>query len=284
MIKAVIFDMDGTIADTLKSIADCSNEILEKHNLEKRDIERYKYYLGGGFSEMFKRIFKDMNIENEELLIKLYGEMIELYNKRMLETTALYDGIRELLTELKERGIKLAVFTNKNHNSAVKILSNVFGKEYFDAIEGFRPGRSPKPDIEGIEDIMTELSLNSEEILYVGDSKYVTTETTKLLKKKKKKCNIITVHLGNGSSLAAVKEGKCVDTSMGMTPLAGVVMGTRSGDIDPAIHLYLHKTKGLSSQEINTLLNKKSGFKGICGVNDMRDMQRDRKSVVRDRV
>lgn len=170
MIKAVIFDMDGTIADTLKSIADCSNEILEKHNLEKRDIERYKYYLGGGFSEMFKRIFKDMNIENEELLIKLYGEMIELYNKRMLETTALYDGIRELLTELKERGIKLAVFTNKNHNSAVKILSNVFGKEYFDAIEGFRPGRSPKPDIEGIEDIMTELSLNSEEILYVGDS------------------------------------------------------------------------------------------------------------------
>ena len=111
-----------------------------------------------------------MNIENEELLIKLYGEMIELYNKRMLETTALYDGIRELLTELKERGIKLAVFTNKNHNSAVKILSNVFGKEYFDAIEGFRPGRSPKPDIEGIEDIMTELSLNSEEILYVGDS------------------------------------------------------------------------------------------------------------------
>ena len=119
---------------------------------------------------MFKRIFKDMNIENEELLIKLYGEMIELYNKRMLETTALYDGIRELLTELKERGIKLAVFTNKNHNSAVKILSNVFGKEYFDAIEGFRPGRSPKPDIEGIEDIMTELSLNSEEILYVGDS------------------------------------------------------------------------------------------------------------------
>ena len=71
MIKAVIFDMDGTIADTLKSIADCSNEILEKHNLEKRDIERYKYYLGGGFSEMFKRIFKDMNIENEELLIQL---------------------------------------------------------------------------------------------------------------------------------------------------------------------------------------------------------------------
>ena len=170
MIKAVIFDMDGTIADTLKSIADCSNEILEKHNLEERNIEKYKYYLDDGFSEMFKRIFKNMNIKNKELLIKLYGEMIELYNKRMLETTALYDGIRELLTELKERGIKLAVFTNKNHNSAVKILSNVFGKEYFDAIEGFRPGRSPKPDIEGIEDIMTELSLNSEEILYVGDS------------------------------------------------------------------------------------------------------------------
>ncbi len=102
--------------------------------------------------------------------------------------------------------------------------------------------------------------------------KYVAAETAKLLGKKKEQCNIITVHLGNGSSLAAVKEGKCVDTSMGMTPLAGVVMGTRSGDIDPAIHLYLHETKGLSFREIDTLLNKKSGFKGICGVNDMRDI------------
>ncbi len=102
--------------------------------------------------------------------------------------------------------------------------------------------------------------------------KYVAAETAKLLGKNKEDCNIITVHLGNGSSLAAVKAGKCIDTSMGMTPLAGVVMGTRSGDIDPAIQLYLHRTKGLSFEEIDTLLNKQSGFKGICGVNDMRDI------------
>ena len=84
--------------------------------------------------------------------------------------------------------------------------------------------------------------------------------------------NCITCHLGNGSSIAAVANGKCVDTSMGMTPLAGVVMGTRCGDIDPAIAVFIAEHKGLTLAEVDNLLNKQSGFKGICGQNDMRDI------------
>ncbi|MCD6183969.1 MAG: acetate kinase [Thermovirga sp.] len=82
--------------------------------------------------------------------------------------------------------------------------------------------------------------------------------------------NLITIHLGNGSSMAAIKNGKCVDTSMGMTPLAGLIMGTRSGDIDPGLHFFLADYLKMSLNDINDLLNKNSGLKGLCGTNDMR--------------
>jgi len=86
--------------------------------------------------------------------------------------------------------------------------------------------------------------------------------------------NAITLHLGNGCSMAAVKNGKCIDTSMGMTPLAGLMMGTRAGDIDPAIIFHLAAEKGLRVDQIADLLNKESGLKGISGSNDMRDIRR----------
>jgi acetate kinase len=84
---------------------------------------------------------------------------------------------------------------------------------------------------------------------------------------------LITLHLGNGASAAAIKHGKSVDTSMGLTPLEGLIMGTRSGDIDPAIPFYLEKEANLTINEIDELLNKQSGLKGICGANDMREIQ-----------
>lgn len=85
--------------------------------------------------------------------------------------------------------------------------------------------------------------------------------------------NQITLHLGNGASCAAIKAGQPIDTSMGMTPLAGLVMGTRSGDIDPGIVFHLHRTAGMSIDEIDSLLNKQSGVKGISGVNDFRELR-----------
>ena len=102
--------------------------------------------------------------------------------------------------------------------------------------------------------------------------RFVCETAAEFLGKKVESFNAITCHLGNGCSISAVKNGKCVDTSMGMTPLAGVMMGTRCGDIDPAIHAYLGEHKGLGLQEIDALLNKESGLKGVCGMNDMRDL------------
>jgi acetate kinase len=90
---------------------------------------------------------------------------------------------------------------------------------------------------------------------------------------KKEDTRVITCHLGNGSSLSAVKGGKCVDTSMGLTPLEGVPMGTRCGSIDPAIIPFLMERTGMSAQEIDTYMNKKSGMLGVSGVSsDFRDL------------
>ena len=86
--------------------------------------------------------------------------------------------------------------------------------------------------------------------------------------------NLVTLHLGNGASVAAVAGGRCIDTSMGMTPLEGLVMGTRSGDLDPAVVVYLHREAGLSVDDIDDLLNKRSGMLGLAGANDMREVDR----------
>ena len=84
--------------------------------------------------------------------------------------------------------------------------------------------------------------------------------------------DLITIHLGNGASMAAIKKGRSMDTTMGMTPLAGLVMGTRCGDVDPALPFFLADHLGMSLKEIDALLNKESGLKGICGSNDMREV------------
>ncbi|PXF58163.1 MAG: acetate kinase [Deltaproteobacteria bacterium] len=101
---------------------------------------------------------------------------------------------------------------------------------------------------------------------------YVSERAAEYLGRPLTELNLITIHVGNGASMAAIKNGKSVDTSMGMTPLAGLVMGTRSGDLDPALPFFMGDHLGMSFQEIDWLLNKESGLKGLCGTNDMREV------------
>lgn len=100
--------------------------------------------------------------------------------------------------------------------------------------------------------------------------KFVAEEAAKIIGKKSK---IITCHIGSGASITAVKDGVCIDTSMGMTPLAGIVMDTRCGDIDPYIPLYIMKTQNLSANEVNEMMNKQSGKTGLTGYSDSRDFE-----------
>lgn len=104
--------------------------------------------------------------------------------------------------------------------------------------------------------------------------KYVSAKVAEVMGKNIEDLKIITCHLGNGASIAAIKDGKCLDTSMGFTPLDGLVMGSRCGSIDPAVVTYLIDELGYTAQEVNTLMNKKSGILGVSGVtSDFRDVE-----------
>jgi acetate kinase len=103
---------------------------------------------------------------------------------------------------------------------------------------------------------------------------YVSRKAAEHLGRPPEELNLVTLHLGNGASVAAVAGGRCIDTSMGLTPLEGLVMGTRSGDLDPAVVFYLHREAGLSVDDIDDLLNKRSGMLGLAGANDMREVGR----------
>jgi len=101
---------------------------------------------------------------------------------------------------------------------------------------------------------------------------YIAQEAAKQLGKKLQQCNFITLHLGNGSSACAIKNGKSIDTSMGFTPLEGLMMGTRCGDIDGSLVYYLEEKLDCTRKEIYNILNKQSGFKGLCGTSDLREV------------
>lgn len=102
--------------------------------------------------------------------------------------------------------------------------------------------------------------------------KFVASECARLMGRPLEELNLISIHLGNGCSMTAVKNGKSVDTTLGLTPLEGLVMGTRSGDVDPAIHSFLARNCNMDIEAIDKMLNKDSGLKGLCGLNDMRDI------------
>jgi acetate kinase len=104
--------------------------------------------------------------------------------------------------------------------------------------------------------------------------RYVSRRAAELLGKAPEEVDVIVLHLGNGASATAVAGGRSVDTSMGLTPLEGLVMGTRSGDVDPALSAYLERVAGLGAQDVEAALNKESGLLALAGSNDMRDVLR----------
>jgi acetate kinase len=105
---------------------------------------------------------------------------------------------------------------------------------------------------------------------------YVSRAAAELVGRDLAELNQIVLHLGNGCSASAVRGGVAIETSMGLTPLQGLVMGTRSGDVDPGLHTFLHNELGMTIAEIDTLLNKQSGLKGLAGVNDFRELEQRR--------
>ena len=167
--KAVIFDLDGTLLDTIDDIADSMNSVLAKYGLPQHSVEKYKKFVGDGAANLVIRAVAGIR-SAEDKLSRLETEYRAEYLKRQSDKTIPYDGIPELLSTLAERGVKLAVLSNKPHAATLEVMAHYFPNISFSALIGQRPGYPIKPDPAGVLEILDILELPGEEVLYIGDT------------------------------------------------------------------------------------------------------------------
>lgn len=170
MKKAVIFDLDGTLSDSIASIKYCCDRALEPFGYGPFPESDYKYFVGDGAANLVKRALKAGG--DQELVH--FREAFALYQKYFaadcMYQVKPYEGIPELLAALKERGLKIAVLSNKPHDQTIDVVETLFGKGYFDVLQGQKEGLPIKPDPSGVFAILEQLGLKAEDILYLGDT------------------------------------------------------------------------------------------------------------------
>lgn len=165
--KAVIFDLDGTLLNTLSDLADSANHVLSELSLPTHDYESYKYFVGNGIPKLIERCLPADRQELHSKALSMFSEYYALHSK---DKTAPYDDIKELLYSLSEKGLKLGVITNKAHGIAVKVVEEYFGKDIFGRIRGLDDSIKAKPDPSGALSVMEGLGVTPTEVLYIGDS------------------------------------------------------------------------------------------------------------------
>ena len=167
MYKGVIFDLDGTLLNTLEDLAAAGNYALEKQGLPVHEIERYRYFVGNGIPKLIERIMPQGSSDTQ--LEKTYELFSQYYEAHKCDKTAPYKGTTELLDNIRAKGIKTAVVTNNAHQFAVEIVKSYFGNR-FEMVIGQSDGRPKKPDPVSVLEIQQAWGFEKKDILYVGDS------------------------------------------------------------------------------------------------------------------
>ena len=170
MKKAVIFDLDGTLADTLTTIAYFANQALETYGFSAIPKEKYRYMVGNGAKILVQRMLHENGDDSPESFAKVYPLYNQTYDDNFLYLTAPYEGIPEILAKLKDAGVKMAVLSNKPHSTTSKVVQALFGDDTFDLVWGQKEGVPLKPDPAALFGIMKELGVTAEETVYVGDT------------------------------------------------------------------------------------------------------------------
>ena len=168
MKKAVIFDLDGTLLNTIDDLGNSVNYVLEKHNYPTFSIEEYKYKVGNGMRKLIERSLPKSE-QTDETIEQVLAEFMAYYGEHKMDKTAPYDNIEQLLKTLKQKGIKTAVVTNKAHISAKPLMDEVF-PDLFDAVIGQKEGVPTKPDPTSVFAVLKKLGVSADECLYLGDS------------------------------------------------------------------------------------------------------------------
>lgn len=169
MIKLIIFDLDGTLLNTLEDLADSANYILQQHHYPTHPVEAYRYFVGNGIPKLIERILPEDKKRGSEYDLCL-KEFLEYYQKHMADKTHPYKGITEVLEHFQSRGIKLAVATNKVHTAVAPLMSDYFPTIRFDVMMGQRSGVPVKPDPQIVYDIMKEAGCGAQDTFYAGDT------------------------------------------------------------------------------------------------------------------
>ena len=168
--KCCIFDLDGTLINSIKAMTYSVNLTLKENNLGSIDDDNCKVFVGDGYKKLIERAL--IYCGDKEL--KYYDESLVLYQKyfkeHCLHGVKAYDGIKDMLSELKKRNIKIAVLSNKPHERTLDNVNAIFGENYFNRVYGERENIKIKPDPEGALLIAKELGVSPEECLYFGDT------------------------------------------------------------------------------------------------------------------
>lgn len=165
--ELVVFDLDGTLINSLPDISAAANKMLSKYGKSVHTVDEYKFFVGNGSKKLVERILPDFTEEQQAESLAIYKN---LYQQNLVVNTAPYPGIRELLLVLKAKGIKIGVCTNKHYSAVNEILRKVFPEIEFDAVAGERTGIPKKPDPANVNNIINELGIDKSKAVYVGDS------------------------------------------------------------------------------------------------------------------
>lgn len=167
-IKAVLFDLDGTLLNTIDDLGDAANYMLTQFGYPTHDIESYKYRVGNGMRKLMERSLPDGK-NSEDEIDRAMEIFMPYYNRHSLDKTRPYEGMHELIETLRKSGIKTAVVTNKAEQSAVGIIKR-FYDGCFDVVIGQRDNMPTKPDPAGAHLAMSELGVTPDECIFMGDS------------------------------------------------------------------------------------------------------------------
>ena len=170
MKKAVIFDLDGTLSDSLASIKYCADLAVEPWGYGPFSEEQYKYFVGDGAANLIKRCLAAGGDTQLVYFEEAFARYREIFSKHCMYQVKPYDGIPQLLAALKEKGLKIMVLSNKPHAQTIDVVETLFGKGYFDVVQGQKPEVPIKPSPAGVYKILEQLSLEIDDILYLGDT------------------------------------------------------------------------------------------------------------------
>ncbi len=171
-IKACIFDMDGTLVNSIMDIAFSMNSALSNLGYSKIELSKFNALVGRGFNKFVIDTLKLLSLEhnNPNLQEKLYKEFVKEYNKNLSSQTKPYENIKPLLETMNKLNIPIGILSNKNHEELINLVKNIFGNILFFEIRGYSKNFPPKPDPENALDMILELNVRKEEIAYIGDS------------------------------------------------------------------------------------------------------------------